>query len=306
MTGDIIIIYGPTAAGKSKHALTLAKKIHAENKTPVIINADALQQYRDLPLLSAQPSDDDKKICQHLLYGFLPATADSNVVDWLRLAIAHIDQALKANHVPIVVGGSGLYIKTLIVGLSPMPTVPDDIKKNLMDELKNNPSKLLDYYQQLENADPKLAQKLARQDKTRIVRALSVFLATGKPLSQWQAHPPSGGLLEVFPDKKISYHYIQPPREVLLANITTRTSNMLAHGAVEEYKKLRAKYGDAPFPPFPHLPIDKTIGASVVNNYLHHNIDLQQLQEQIIIETRQYAKRQATWYRGQLQHLFEQ
>ena len=200
MADDIVIIYGPTAAGKTQQfALTLAQEfLCTKTKRPVIINADALQQYRDLPLLSAQPNDDDKKICQHLLYGFLPATADSNVVNWLGAATAHIDHALRANHVAIVVGGSGLYIKTLIAGLSPMPAVPDSIKKNLMESLEADPSKLLDYYQQLEQADPQLAKKLARQDKTRIIRALSVFLATGTPLSQWQAQPPSGGLLELF------------------------------------------------------------------------------------------------------------
>ncbi|MDI9314048.1 MAG: tRNA (adenosine(37)-N6)-dimethylallyltransferase MiaA [Hydrotalea sp.] len=304
MTGDIIIIYGATASGKSQLALDMAKKITAAGKQPVIINADALQQYRDLPLLSAQPSADDKKTYPHLLYGFLNPSDESNVASWLNLAISDIKKTIADGSIPIVVGGSGLYIKTLIAGISQMPTVPAEVKKTMIQSAATNPAILQDYYRELTMVDPPLAGKLPRHDATRIIRGLSVFRATGKPLSVWQSTAPRGGLLELFPDKKISYHYVEWPRAVLLQHITRRTEQIIANGAdnavVGEYKRFMANH--------PHdgnsLPIHKTIGADAVADYIQQKIDLQQLQERIIIETRQYAKRQVTWYRGQLQRFF--
>lgn len=308
-THNIVVIYGPTASGKTQFAIELAKKILSQKNDkkngaatlPVIINTDALQQYHDLPLLSAQPNADDKKICPHVLYGFLSAQEESNVANWLRLALTEVQNCFTQNHLPILVGGSGLYIKTFLTGLSPMPNVPPEIKNNLVDGLAANPEKLQDYYQQLLAHDPEGAKKLAKNDKTRIIRALSILMATGQPLSTWQAVKPQGGFLDSFPHAKIDYYYLAPPREQLLNNIRQRTMQILAQGAIAEYQDFLNQS------PAHHkdLPIKKTIGAQAIERYLAGDMTMEKLQEHIIVETRQYAKRQATWYRGQLQPLFE-
>ncbi|MGI9461559.1 MAG: tRNA (adenosine(37)-N6)-dimethylallyltransferase MiaA [Alphaproteobacteria bacterium] len=296
---DIVIIFGATASGKSQTAIQLAKQFLAEKKTPVIINADALQQYSDLPILSAQPKQYDKDICCHRLYGFLPADSNNDVASWLGRAMAEITNGFLKNKIPIVVGGSGLYIKTLLIGLSPMPAVPQAIKNQMIKTINATPEKLIDYYQQLEIHDPTTAKKLAKNDKARIIRALSIFIASQKPLSEWQALPPIGGLKDKFPEKKITYHHLMPPREILWNNITHRTSAMLADGVLEEYKIFLQHYHKK------NLPIKKTIGAKSIEQYLAHKIDKSELQQHITIATRQYAKRQATWYRGQLHDIFE-
>lgn len=278
----IIFIAGPTASGKSAFALETARKYNG-----TIINTDALQIYKCLPLLSAQPSLEAQKEIPHLLYGALDAAEKSSVGKWLNLATAAIQQTLSANRRPIMVGGTGLYFKALLGGLSDIPPIPDEVRqtvRNLYDELGEEK-----FRQELAKLDPETAQRLAPNDRQRSIRAYEVALHTGKPLGHWHTKK-SYAWIDTF---HIERHLLMPDREKLYAACDARFEQMIEQGAVEEAKNLLERKLD------PTLPAMKTLGVREISSYLKGEINLKDAIAKAQQATRNYAKRQMTWFRNQ-------
>lgn len=299
---DIIIIFGPTASGKSTLAITLADQLADEGRAAAIINADAMQQYQSLPILSAQPSQTMQKKYPHLLYGSLAPDAVSDVASWLKNCTQLLDKLLAAGQTPIVVGGTGLYILALLQGLSPMPTIPSELKQQMVDAwLQDKIATCQGWWQELRTCDPAAAARINPHDSVRLMRALLVYRVSGRSLSDWQAAPRVGGLDQLYPDKKIAHHHLSPDRGELRQRIIARTEHIFADNKViEESRAFWQQYGDKAT----HYPIVKTIGARVIKDYIDGKDNKADCLARVIIETHQYAKRQETWYRGQLQPIF--
>jgi tRNA dimethylallyltransferase len=278
-TDSIIIIAGPTACGKSALAMDLVKQLNG-----CIINADSLQIYDDLPILTARPSPDDLKQAPHKLYGFLKGTERFSVARWREMALDAIDWSRKNNLQPIIVGGTGLYLMALMQGISAVPTIPPEI----FHELEN--LELDDLYITLLLEDPDMALKLHPNDRQRITRALSVMRATGKSLSAWQAQDSDGTTEHAY--TKI---LILPEREELNLIAEHRFDHMMAAGALQEVKDLLAKgYPSS-------APIFKAVGASQLVAHLEGKHSLDEAITLAKIATRQYIKRQYTWFRWQFE-----
>ncbi len=275
----IIIIAGPTASGKSGMALTLA-----ENLNGIIINADSMQVYKDIPILSAAPTEDEQKLIPHKLYGIYDASVHGNMVDWLNLAKKEIQLAQQQNKLPIIVGGTGLYIETLEKGSTPIPETPKDIRKKVSETYQQ---KGLDYlYQELKKIDPLTAERLSPNDTTRIRRALEVFLHTGKTMSYWQSIP----MIKHFAPDEFVRIYINPPREILDIKARTRFDIMVKQGALDEVQALiNRNLSDS-------LPAMRALGVQELKSYLQNKCSLDAAVEAAKLHTRQYAKRQTTWF----------
>ena len=278
-TQKIIIIAGPTASGKSGLALTLADKLNG-----IIINADSMQVYKDIPILSAAPTKAEQKLIPHKLYGIYDASVRGNMVDWLNLAKKEILSARKQNKIPIVVGGTGLYIETLEKGSTPIPETPKDIRQEVSEMYHQ---KGLDYlYQELKKIDPLTAERLSPNDTTRIRRALEVFLHTKKTMAYWQSVP----MVKHFNTDEFLRIYINPPREILDAQSRTRFDIMLKQGAVDEVRALlNRNLSDS-------LPAMRALGVQELKSYLLNLCPLDAAVEAAKLHTRQYAKRQTTWF----------
>ena len=282
--GKILVISGATASGKSK----LASKI-AEQKNGVIINADAMQLYQELPILSAQPDAKDLKQAPHFLYSILKHNQNSSVANWLTLAVKTINQALTNNQLPIVVGGTGLYISKLMNGINFVP----EIEQNLKDEMRQlcqNSSKdeliklLLNFGEQ--------SAEIINLDKQRLTRRLEVFKQTGKSLAWWQAQPN-----QTFYPANYFYHLnINLDREKLYQNCNQRFAMMLESGAIEEVDNLLLQNLSL------NSPITKTIGFLEIRDYLLGKLSQAQAIAIASQKTRNYAKRQLTWFRNQFKN----
>lgn len=268
--------------GKSDIALNMAKKNDA-----VIINADSQQIYKELPILTACPLKNDYEIVPHKLYEFLDGNEFLDVKKWIELAVIEIKNAWELNKTPILVGGTGFYIKSLINGLSPVP----DIKQEIRNEIRNMGEKLsvTELYSKLEAVDFELAKKLNQNDKQRILRGLEVFFSTGKKLSLWQKEKkikPIDGL-------KYNIEIVDMDKILLNERIDKRIDKMIKMGVIDEVKNLMKKNYE------PTAPIFKIIGVSHIINYLQNKITKDEMKNLIIIETKQYAKRQKTFFRIQ-------
>lgn len=274
------IIVGPTASGKSSLAMQMA-----QDKNGVIINADSMQIYDALPILTAQPSNEDKQSIPHRLYGALPPDQPCSAAQWRGLAIGEIETALTANQTPIIVGGTGLYIGALLYGLSPMPDIPPDIRAQAMalQAAHGNPA----FHAELQKIDPVMAACLHPNDTQRLIRAYEVITATGKSLNEWQAAP-----REAPPD---NWHFhitlVLPDRETLYNRCNTRFDWMLENGAIEE-----AAAFDAPGA----WPVQNALGYRALKAYTQGHMSLEDATDRAKAETRQYAKRQVTWFRHQI------
>ena len=278
----IFLIYGPTASGKSKFAIKLAKKINGE-----IINADSMQIFKELKILTARPKLKDIKIVRHHLYGFKSAKDNYSTGNWLKDAKLKIKNIKKKNKIPIVVGGTGLYFKSLVDGIVKIPKIPVNVRNRIRKkQMKIGQSK---FYSELIKLDPLCKKKINKNDTQRSIRAYEVIKFTNKSLFSWYSETQSDFTKESFIKLYIDY-----PRDKLLENISLRTNEMLRHGAINEAKrfyKLKIKKD---------LSSSKVIGLSEIKDYLDKEIDLSELKEKISIKTRQYAKRQSTWARGQM------
>ena len=275
----IIVIAGPTASGKSGLAIALAEALNG-----VVINADSMQVYQDIPILAAAPSDEDKALVPHKLYGIYDASVHGNMMDWLNLCRQEITAARKDNRIPIVVGGTGLYLETLIKGASPIPETPAEIRKEIASNLKEHGLSFL--YEELKKADESTAARLSANDTTRIRRALEVYYHTKKTMSYWQAQP----LIQFYQKAEFISIYINPPRDELDSRCRLRFDKMVELGALEEAKKLLARHLNQ------SLPAMHALGVQEFKAYFDGECSLEEAIELAKLHTRQYAKRQSTWF----------
>lgn len=274
----IIVISGPTASGKSNLALNLAK-----NKDIAIINGDSLQIYEGLPILSAQPSADEQKLVDHFLYSYLDYNQNSSVVNWLNLVKETIADIRNNNKIPVIVGGSGMYISKLFDGISPIPEIDPKIRnlaRELYDEMGHN--KFKSNLVQLGGDDA--------IDKQRLIRSYEVLKQTNKAISWWQNKP----LNNIFSDENFLHINLEPNRESLYNNCNLRFREMLQNGAIEEVQLLLKRQINDDYPIF------KTLGFGQIKQFLKQEISQEKMIEIATQKTRNYAKRQLTWFRHQL------
>ncbi|PVB61657.1 tRNA (adenosine(37)-N6)-dimethylallyltransferase MiaA [Labrenzia sp. 011] len=279
----VILIAGPTASGKSALALELAAKLDG-----VIINADSMQLYEDLRLVSARPSADEMAGVPHRLYGVVPASTASSTGAWLRLAAQEIDTARAAGRVPILVGGTGLYFKGLTEGFAEMPAVPEDVRRRARDLAEREGAEGL-RSALLDMGDGEAAEGL--EDPQRLTRALEVIMATGKPLSLWQREGQSAPLLPGTVSRRL---VLAPPRPWLHERIARRARLMLSREGCEEVRLLLAKGLSK------KLPAMRAIGVAEIGAYLAGECSQEEAIHRLTVATRQYAKRQETWFRNQM------
>jgi tRNA dimethylallyltransferase len=285
---NAILITGPTASGKSALAVELAKE-HGG----VVINADSMQVYDTLRVLTARPSEEDMDGVPHHLYGHVPAAQAYSTGAWLRDVTALLPRIHAEGKLPVFVGGTGLYFKALTGGLSEMPVIPEEVRHRLRARLLEEGPEVL--YAELAKVDPAIAESLNVQDGQRIVRALEVFEATGQSIAEFQGQ---AGPVVVDPDtaRKI---VVLPDRAVLHQRINGRFEKMLEQGAEDEVRALLAL--DLP----PEIPAMKAIGVSQIAAMLRGEMSRAEVMERGAAATRQYAKRQMTWFRNQMDESWE-
>jgi tRNA dimethylallyltransferase len=285
MTGTIII-GGPTGSGKSTLALALAEAVDG-----AIINADSMQLYRDLRILTARPDAADQARVPHHLFGILPAEQPCSVGKWLALAEQAVQAVHAQNRVPIVVGGTGLYLHALLHGIAPVPDVPAAIRQDTTLTFRR--LGVPGFHTHLAKRDPAIAARLHPSDRQRLIRAAEVLAATGQSITMWQAQPPRRIALPG-PVYGIA---LLPPRAELHARIERRLHRMLDAGALDELEALRARRLD------PELPLMKAVTVPEFLAHLEGRLDLRPALAVALAKSRQYAKRQTTWLRHQLPEL---
>jgi tRNA dimethylallyltransferase len=282
MTGRIWLIAGPTASGKSALALRLARETGAE-----IINADALQLYADLRILSARPSPEEEAQAPHHLFGTVDAADGWSVGRWVRAAVPILRDISGRGHAAIVVGGTGLYFEALTQGLAEIPPVPPFVRRAAeMDFDKLGEPAFRD---RLAKADPAAANRIAPGDRQRLVRAWEVFAATDTPISDWQKSGEPA--LAAGAWRAVAR---EPPRPALYARCDARLEAMVAAGVLDEVRALAARNLD------PALPALKAVGVREFSAHLSGQTSLDDAIAAAQRETRRYAKRQTTWMRGRM------
>ena len=284
MSKKIILLAGPTASGKSKLAIQLAKKLNGE-----IINADSMQIYKEFSILSSRPTQLEIKKVNHHLYGTISVKKHFSAGDWLKEAKKKINICLKKKKTPIIVGGTGLYFNTITKGISKIPEI--DLKTRSKVRTLYNQLGHQRFYKKLLELDPKVINKILPTDSQRIQRAYEVKLKTKKSLFEWIAITKSE-----FLDFKLKKVFIDIPRDELLQKILKRTELMFKENCIAEVKKFnRLRINRS-------LSANKLIGVNEINQYLKGTISLEECKELINIKTRQYAKRQNTWARGHMKN----
>ncbi|WP_176539294.1 MULTISPECIES: tRNA (adenosine(37)-N6)-dimethylallyltransferase MiaA [Rhizobium] len=285
---NAILITGPTASGKSALAVELAKRYGG-----AVVNADSMQVYDTLRVLTARPSEDEMQGVPHHLYGHVPAGAAYSTGAWLRDVSALLPALKAAGQLPVFVGGTGLYFKALTGGLSDMPAIPEALRGKLrMRLLEEGPEGL---YAELDAIDPAMSASLNRQDGQRIVRALEVIQATGRSIADFQGR--SGPVL--IDAEKARKIVVLPDRAILHARINGRFEKMLQQGAEDEVRALLALGLPA------EAPVMKAIGVSQIAAMLKGEMRREEVLEKGAAATRQYAKRQMTWFRNQMDESWE-
>lgn len=280
---DAILITGPTASGKSALALEFARRHDG-----VVINADSMQVYDTLRVVTARPSEAEMQGVPHRLYGHVPAAGSYSTGDWLREMTALIARVKDDGRLPVVVGGTGLYFKALTGGLSEMPAIPEALRTDIRGRLVREGAEAL--HKSLSDVDPAQAHRLHPSDGQRIVRALEVFLATGRSISDFQT---GSGPMLVDPERAAKF-VVLPERAVLHDRINRRFALMMDEGAIEEVEHLLA------LEVAPEMPAMKAIGVSQIADMLAGRIARDEAIERASAATRQYAKRQMTWFRNQM------
>ncbi len=270
---------GPTGSGKSAMALAIAAK-----RPTVIINADAMQMVSTLRVLSARPTVEEEAAAEHALYGVLKPEEPTSVARWITLVTPIIERAFAEGKLPLLVGGTGMYVKALQDGLAAVPPIPEEIRQKYraMEQEELHPA--------LVELDPTMAAKLKPGDTQRLIRALEVVEATGESLAHWQEQPTA----RAFPNVPFLYYYMEMGREEVYARIDRRFLTMLEHGALEEVKALLALKLPV------DLPILRAHGVPELVAYLAGKMTLGEAVSKGQQNTRNYAKRQMTWIRNQL------
>ena len=273
---DLIIIAGPTCVGKSLIAMELAKKING-----VLINADSVQVYEDLKILSARPTEKDMHQVPHFLYGYVKSEINYSIADWLQQLHKVLDNLKKIKKTAILVGGSGLYLNSVINGLAPIPRLKEEIKKESL--LKLNEIGIDSFKEINFNIDPKFVAKNC--DKHRLLRSYGVFLQTNKNMTYWYKKSRQGAI-----KRKIYSFLINTQRELIYKRCELRFDNMLKEGALEEVKKIHESNVDR------SLPVAKCLGVKWLLNYLDKKISFEEAIKLSKRDTRRYVKRQITWF----------
>jgi tRNA dimethylallyltransferase len=278
-----VLIAGPTASGKSALALELAQTVGG-----VIVNADSMQVYRDLRILTARPTADEEAALPHRLYGHIDAAVNFSVGAWVADAAKVLVEAHALARVPIFVGGTGLYFKALTRGLSAVPAIAPDIRERVRAQLERDGVEAL--HAELARRDPLSAERLKPRDRTRIARALEVVEATGRSLTDWHRE----GLPPLLPQGAFRALFLNPDRDALYPRIDARFDAMLKDGALDEVARLAARHLD------PLLPAMKAHGVPALIRHLAGELTLAEAATIGRADTRHYAKRQFTWFRHQL------
>ena len=273
----IILISGPTASGKSNFAVRIAKKINGE-----IINADSMQVYKTLKVLTARPTKKDQENIKHHLYGVVELNNKFSTGQWLNAVIKKIKNIKKKNKIPIIVGGTGLYFQSLINGLVKIPEIPIKFRNKIRLIQKKIGQKK--FYKKLLKIDPKVKDKFDPNDTQRSIRAYEIKLFTKTSMYEWLNKTKSE-----FKENEFLKLYIEFKREDLIKRISLRSINMIDSGALKEIKKfIKLKINK-------DMSVNKVIGIDELTQHLNKKITLDQAKELMSIKTRQYAKRQATW-----------
>ena len=278
----IILIAGPTASGKSNFAVNLAKKIDGE-----IINADSMQIYKQLKILTARPNKREQKNIRHHLYGIININKNFSSGTWLKFAISKIKEIRRRKKIPIVVGGTGLYFQSLINGLVKIPNISMKLRNKIRSMQNRYGQKK--FYKKLLKLDPKVKSKFDPNDTQRSIRAFEIKTHTKISMYDWlnKTQP-------IFNENVFLKFYVNFERSKLIKRIQKRTENMIKNGAIQEvvkFNKLRIKKDKS---------INKVIGIDELTKYLNNQIRLKQAKELIAIKTRQYAKKQTTWARSRM------
>ncbi len=282
LKSKIILISGPTASGKSELAIKFAKKINGE-----IINADSMQVYKELKILTARPVKENTNKIKHHLYGFQSVKNEFSTGQWLKLVKKKIKEIRNKNKIPILVGGTGLYFKALTDGLVKIPKIPKTIRNKIRSKQKQMGQKK--FYLKLLKLDKFVKNKIVSTDIQRSLRAYEVIYFTKKSIFEWYKKTKSQFKIDEF--LKI---YIDYPKEILVNKISKRVDQMIKDGAVEEvqnFEKLNLKSDNNLY---------KVIGIREIKDFIDKKTSLKEMKLNIVIKTRQYAKRQRTWSRGQM------
>ena len=274
----LVVIAGPTASGKSALALALAEQIGG-----VIVNADSAQIYRDLKVLSAAPAEDELRQAEHRLYGIQDGALPCSAAEWAELAKVEIDGIHASGRTPILVGGTGLYLHTLLDGIAPVPAIDAEVRARV----RATPTE--DNHAKLRSIDSGAAARLKPRDSARVNRALEVVLSTGRTLAEWQQEREGG----IAADVELKPLILLPPRKWLYARCDERFAHMIDRGAVTEVETLIARGLN------PDLPVMRAIGVRELSSYLLGESTLDQAIAAGQQATRRYAKRQYTWFAHQ-------
>ncbi len=283
LKSKIILISGPTSSGKSNFAIKLAKKINGE-----IINADSMQIYKQLKILTARPKKKDLKMVKHHLYGFCDVRKKYSTGEWIKFLLKKIKDIRKRKKVPIIVGGTGLYFKALTDGLVKIPNIPIKVRNKIRLMQTNLGQKK--FYNKLLKLDPLIKSKIDKNDVQRSIRAYEIKNYTKISIINWFKKTK-----KFISSNEFIKLYIDYPRESLINRINLKVDDMFADGVIEEVKKfnkLKVKKENSS---------NKVIGIKEITYLLNKQCTLEQAKDLIAIKTRQYAKRQATWARGQMQ-----
>jgi tRNA dimethylallyltransferase len=282
-SGGAVLIAGPTASGKSALALDLARRLGG-----AVINADSMQVYRDLRVLTARPTAQEEGEAPHRLYGHVDGAVNYSVGQYLQDAAAALDEARREGRLPILVGGTGLYFKALADGLSDIPAVPADVRERVRRAAEGRPTPVL--HEELAARDPAMAERLRPSDRLRILRALEVVEATGQSLLAFQGRKQPGPLAEA-PTVRV---FLAPDRAELRRRIDARFVVMVGHGALDEVRALAERRLD------PMLPVMRAHGVPGLLAHLRGEVSLEEAIRRGQGDTRRYAKRQFTWFRHQM------
>lgn len=279
----VIVIGGPTASGKSSIALQIAKRFNG-----AVVNADSMQIYRDLQILTARPDADSVNQAPHHLYGILGTNERCSAGQWRDRAMRKIAEIGDEGLLPVVVGGTGLYLRALMTGLHRIPAVPDAVRAALNARLNEQGAASL--HAELTASDPESARAINPADSQRVVRALEVLLHTGRGLKRWQSEESE----EASSGVRFLTLVTLPPREYLYDVANVRFDRMIAGGAIDEVERLFS------LNPPDDFPLRKAVGVQPIRSYLAGAIDIDGLKETGRRDTRRYAKRQMTWFRHQI------
>jgi len=278
-----VLIAGPTASGKSALALALADRLGG-----TIVNADSMQVYAGLRVITARPIVEEEERVPHVLYGHVDPAETYSTGQWLREVAGVLDDIAAAGRVPIIVGGTGLYFKVLTEGIAAVPAIPAEIRNTVRERLARDGVATL--YAELTERDPVTAARLMPLDRSRIARALEVVLATGRSISDWHGE----GTAPLLPPERVAKIFLTLERAQLVSRIEARFAAMMQAGALDEVRALAARGLD------PLLPAMKAHGVPWLIRHLKGEIALDEAVAGSIMDTRRYAKRQHTWFRGQM------